>query len=60
MLILFAETFTFTDELYFIASFCWTTTFVKHLSKAAFVFLKAGENFRETTGIIRQIPNASL
>ena len=32
--------------------------FVNHLSKAAFVFWKAGESFRETFRIIRQIPSS--
>ena len=40
--------------------FCWTTTFVEYLSKAASMFWKAGENSKETTGIIRQLPSFNL
>ena len=36
------------------------TTFVEHLPKAASVFWKAGQNFRETSGIITQIASSSL
>ena len=45
---------TVAEELYFIVSFCWTTSFVEHLLKAASMFWKAAENFRQTSGIIIQ------
>ena len=50
---------TGAEELYVIKSFCWTTTFVEHFSKAASLFWKAGENLRETHEIIIQIPSSS-
>ena len=50
---------TGAEELYFFTLFCWTT-FVEHLSKVAYMLWKAGENFRETSGILRQISSSSL
>ena len=51
---------TDAEELYLIATFCWTTLFKGTLSKGASVFWKSGKTFMETSGIIRKIPSCSL
>ena len=61
-LVKFASKYLTSDaeELYFITSFCWTTTFMEHLLKVAFMFQKSEGNSRETSRIIRQVPSSSL